>query len=55
MPMALLFGFLRSESAASLITYGLVAAGIALAIINFAQALGMDLNGTFSRVASLVK
>jgi Flp pilus assembly pilin Flp len=53
--MTLLFGFLRSESAASLVTFGLVAAGIALVIINVAQALGVDLDGPFNRVARLVR
>ena len=46
--MTLLLGFLRSESAATAIIYGLIATGIALTIVNVAQALGMDLNGTLA-------
>jgi Flp pilus assembly pilin Flp len=50
-PVTLLLSFLKSESAATAAVYGLIATGIALTIVNVAQLLGMDLNGTFSSMA----
>jgi Flp pilus assembly pilin Flp len=44
--VTLLLSFLRSESAATGIAYGLIATGIALVIVNVAQVLGIDLNRT---------
>jgi pilus assembly protein Flp/PilA len=43
-------GFLKNESGATAIEYGLIAAGIAVAIIAAVQALGTALNGTFTAV-----
>jgi pilus assembly protein Flp/PilA len=45
----------RDESAATAIEYGLIAAGIALAIIAVVGALGTQLNTTFSSVSSAIK
>jgi len=46
---------IRDESGATAIEYGLLAAGIALAIIATVQALGTTLNTTFSSVSSALK
>jgi len=46
---------IRDESGATAIEYGLLAAGIALAIIATVQALGTTLNTTFSSVSSSLK
>ena len=43
--------FLRDESGATAIEYGLIAAGIAVVIIGTVQALGGKLNTTFSKVS----
>jgi Flp pilus assembly pilin Flp len=53
--MTLLLSFLRSESAAATIVYGLIATGIALTVVNVAQALDIDLNGTFSKMATSLR
>jgi pilus assembly protein Flp/PilA len=47
--------FVRDENAATAIEYGLIAAGIAVAIIVVVQALGTQLNTTFSSVSSALK
>jgi pilus assembly protein Flp/PilA len=44
--------FVRDESGATAIEYGLIAAGIAVAIIIAVQALGTTLNGIFEDVDS---
>jgi Flp pilus assembly pilin Flp len=46
--MTLFLSFLRSESAATGIVYGLIATGIVLVIVNVAQVLGIDLNTTLA-------
>jgi pilus assembly protein Flp/PilA len=51
----LLWNFLRNEQAATAIEYGLIAAGIAVAIIATVAALGTNLNTTFSSVSTAVK
>lgn len=48
--MSKLKSFLRDESGATAIEYGLIAAGIAVAIIAVVQALGTNLNTTFTKV-----
>jgi pilus assembly protein Flp/PilA len=48
-------GFIREESGATAIEYGLIAAGIAVAIIATVQALGTNLNTTFSTVSTALK
>ncbi|MEA2934510.1 MAG: pilus assembly protein Flp/PilA, partial [Variibacter sp.] len=42
--------FLRDESGATAIEYGLIAAGIAVVIIVTVQGLGTKLNATFTSV-----
>jgi len=49
---ALLLRFLNDERCVTAIEYGLIAAGIAVAIIATVQALGTKLNTTFSSVSS---
>jgi pilus assembly protein Flp/PilA len=47
--------FLRDESAATAIEYGLIAAGISIAIIAVVNGLGTQLNTTFSSVSTALK
>jgi len=47
--------FGKDTSGATAIEYGLIAAGIAVAIIATVQALGTQLNTTFSSVSSSLK
>jgi pilus assembly protein Flp/PilA len=47
--------FFCNENAATAIEYGLIAAGIAVAIIVVVQSLGTQLNTTFSSVSSALK
>ena len=42
--------FLRDESGATAIEYGLIAAGISVAIILAVNGLGTTLNGTFGNI-----
>ena len=51
----LLWNFLTDERGATAIEYGLLAAGIAVAIITTVAALGTNLNTTFSSVSSALK
>ena len=44
--------FVKDESGATAIEYGLIAAGISVAIIAVVNALGTQLNTTFSTVSS---
>jgi pilus assembly protein Flp/PilA len=44
--------FLSDESGATAIEYGLIAAGIAVAIIAVVQGLGTKLNSTFTSVTN---
>jgi len=44
--------FIKDESGATAIEYGLIAAGISVAIIGVVNTLGSDLQGTFSSVSS---
>ena len=48
--MILLKKFLRDESGATAIEYGLIAAGISVAIIAVVQGLGSKLTSTFTAV-----
>ena len=50
-----LFEFRRDESGATAIEYGLIAAGIAAAIILVVNTLGTNLNTTFSSISSQLK
>jgi pilus assembly protein Flp/PilA len=47
--------FLRDENGATAIEYGLIAAGISVAIIVAVQTLGTNLNTTFTSVSSALK
>lgn len=47
--------FLADETAATAIEYGLIAAGIALAIIAAVKGLGTTLNGKFASINSSLK
>jgi pilus assembly protein Flp/PilA len=47
--------FVKDESGATAIEYGLIAAGISVAIIAVVQGLGTKLNTTFSSVSSALK
>ena len=51
----LLDGFIRNDSGATAIEYGLIAAGIAVAIIAVVQGLGTNLNTTFGSVQTALK
>jgi pilus assembly protein Flp/PilA len=47
--------FLNDEAGATAIEYGLIAAGISVAIIAAVTALGSNLNTTFSSVSTALK
>jgi pilus assembly protein Flp/PilA len=47
--------FVRDESGATAIEYGLIAAGIAVVIIAAVQLVGTNLSSTFQTVATAVK
>lgn len=49
------WNFLQNEQGATAIEYGLIAAGISVAIIATVTALGSNLNTTFSNVSSALK
>jgi pilus assembly protein Flp/PilA len=51
----LVLRFLADDTGATAIEYGLIAAGIAVAIIATVQALGTNLNSTFSTVSTSLK
>jgi pilus assembly protein Flp/PilA len=51
----LFWNFLSDEQGVSAIEYGLLAAGIAVAIIATVAALGSNLNTTFSNVSTALK
>jgi pilus assembly protein Flp/PilA len=53
--MSGLLRFLKNETGATAIEYGLIAAGISVAIIAVVQGLGTNLNTTFSSVSSALK
>lgn len=50
--MSKLIALLRDESGATAIEYGLIAAGISIAIIATVNALGTQLNTTFNSVST---
>jgi pilus assembly protein Flp/PilA len=51
----LIVRFLKDESAATAIEYGLIAAGISLAIIAVVSNLGTKLKSTFSSISTQLK
>lgn len=53
--MRVLYQFLGDDRGATAIEYGLIAAGIAVAIIAVVQGLGTQLNTTFSSVSGSLK
>jgi pilus assembly protein Flp/PilA len=53
--LRMLRGFCKDQSGATAIEYGLIAAGISVAIIATVQALGTNLNTTFSSVSTSLK
>jgi pilus assembly protein Flp/PilA len=55
MPMRLIISFLKDENAATAIEYGLIASGIAVAVIPVITGLGTHLKTTFSTVSSALK
>jgi pilus assembly protein Flp/PilA len=53
--MSLLQKFANDESGATAIEYGLIAAGISVAIITVVSSLGSGLNTTFTSVQTALK
>jgi len=53
--MLRLIAFLKDQSGATAIEYGLIAAGIAVAIIATVNGLGTQLNGSFSGLSTQLK
>ena len=53
--MKLFQAFLRNESGATAIEYGLIAASISIAIILAVQTVGTNLNTTFTNVSTALK
>ena len=53
--MSKVVAFLKDESGATAIEYGLIAAGIAVAIITVVAAVGTSLNATFNSIATALK
>ena len=53
--MSKLMQFARDESGATAIEYGLIAAGISIAIITVVVAVGSSLNTTFTTVQTALK
>ena len=47
--------FMKDEAGATAIEYGLIAAGISVAIIAVVQGLGVNLNTTFGSVQNALK
>ena len=47
--------FVKDESGATAIEYGLIAAGISLAIIAVVNGLGINLNGKFTSINNSLK
>jgi pilus assembly protein Flp/PilA len=53
--MSKLATFLKNESGATAIEYGLIAAGISVAIIAVVNGLGTTLNGKFTSISTQLK
>jgi pilus assembly protein Flp/PilA len=47
--------FVKDESGATAIEYGLIATGIAIAIIAAVNGVGSSLNGTFGKISTSLK
>jgi pilus assembly protein Flp/PilA len=52
---SLILSFFKDETGATAIEYGLIAAGIAIAIITAVNGVGTSLSGTFSTVSTSLK
>jgi pilus assembly protein Flp/PilA len=50
-----ILAFLKNDSGATAIEYGLIAAGISVAIIAVVNGLGTQLNNTFTSVSTQLK
>jgi len=53
--MKYLVAFLKNESGATAIEYGLIAAGISVAIITVVKGVGTNLSGVFTSVENALK
>jgi pilus assembly protein Flp/PilA len=53
--MSKLYSFIRDEKGATAIEYGLIAAGISVAIIAVVNGLGTNLNTKFSSISTQLK
>jgi len=53
--MTRILAFIRDENGATAIEYGLIAAGIAVAIIAVVNGVGTKLNTTFSSISTQLK
>jgi pilus assembly protein Flp/PilA len=53
--MSKLVAFLKDESGATAIEYGLIAAGIAVVIIAAVNTIGTQLNATFTSISTQLK
>jgi pilus assembly protein Flp/PilA len=53
--MSLIKSFFKDESGATAIEYGLIAAGIAIAIITAVNGLGTELSGKFVSISTSLK
>ncbi|MDO9410997.1 MAG: Flp family type IVb pilin [Pseudolabrys sp.] len=53
--MTKVYAFLKNESGATAIEYGLIAAGISVAIIAVVNTLGTSLNGKFDSISTQLK
>lgn len=53
--MSKVIAFLKNESGATAIEYGLIAAGISITIIAVVQGLGTKLNTTFSSISTQLR
>jgi pilus assembly protein Flp/PilA len=53
--MLLLSKFFADETGATAIEYGLIAAGISIAIVTVVGTVGTNLNATFTTIANAVK
>ena len=53
--MSKIMQFVRNESGATAIEYGLIAAGISVALATVVQTVGTSLNATFTSVSTALK
>ncbi len=53
--MSKLYAFFRDENGATAIEYGLIAAGISVAIIGVVNTIGGTLNTTFTNISTQLK